>query len=67
MWNSNVVVNWDFDSGDSVGATTTESKNKYAAIAKKHPSNILALNHETERTSVCKDESIIYANDKFPV
>ncbi|KAG8706310.1 Carbohydrate esterase 4 protein [Ceratobasidium sp. 394] len=46
------LVNWDFDSGDSVGATPAQSKKSYDQIIAKHPSTILALNHETyERTA----------------
>jgi len=40
------VVIWDFDSGDSVGKTTSQSNKLYDDLAKKHPSNVLALNHE---------------------
>ncbi|KAH7334436.1 carbohydrate esterase family 4 protein [Rhizoctonia solani] len=46
------IVNWDFDSGDSVGATPAQSKASYDQIIAQRPSNILALNHETyERTA----------------
>ncbi|KAG8707104.1 Carbohydrate esterase 4 protein [Ceratobasidium sp. 423] len=41
------VAIWDFDSGDSVGATPAESKQRYTDIANQHPSTILTLNHET--------------------
>jgi peptidoglycan/xylan/chitin deacetylase (PgdA/CDA1 family) len=40
------LVNWDFDSGDSVGKTAAESNKAYDDLAKAHPSTILALNHE---------------------
>lgn len=40
------LVVWDFDSGDSVGESATQSNKDYDALAKKHPSTILALNHE---------------------
>lgn len=43
------VVIWDFDSGDSVGKTAAQSNKLYDNIAKKHPSTILALNHEVYR------------------
>ncbi|GJJ14797.1 hypothetical protein Clacol_009065 [Clathrus columnatus] len=46
------LVLWDFDSGDSDGATVQESKNSYTNTANAHPSNILALNHETYQTTV---------------
>ena len=41
------LVTWDFDSGDSTGSTPAQSNAAYDSIAKQHPSNILALNHET--------------------
>lgn len=34
-------------SGDSLGASAQESINRYDEVASKHPSSILALNHET--------------------
>ena len=40
------LVLWDLDSGDSTGSTAAESNSVYDHIVKKHPSNILALNHE---------------------
>lgn len=40
------LVTWDFDSGDSIGATASQSNKAYDALAKKRPSTILALNHE---------------------
>lgn len=46
------VVIWDFDSGDSVGASPAESKSRYDQVAARRPSNVLALNHEVyERTA----------------
>ncbi|CAE6462205.1 unnamed protein product [Rhizoctonia solani] len=46
------VAIWDFDSGDSTGATPAQSKQKYTDIANQRPSTILTLNHETyERTA----------------
>ena len=33
-------------SGDSVGLSAAESKKKYDEIARRHPSTVLALNHE---------------------
>ena len=41
------LVIWDFDSGDSTGATAAQSNAAYDKVAKKHPSTVLALNHET--------------------
>ncbi|KAG5730085.1 Chitin deacetylase [Termitomyces sp. T112] len=46
------LVNWDFDSGDSVGKTPEESKNLYDDVANEHPSTLLALNHEVYETTV---------------
>ncbi|TFK31165.1 carbohydrate esterase family 4 protein [Crucibulum laeve] len=40
------VVTWDFDSGDSTGASVTKQKSLYDAVVKKHPSTILSLAHE---------------------
>lgn len=40
------LVTWDFDSGDSVGVSPAQSDKDYDALVKKHPSTILALNHE---------------------
>ncbi|KIJ94301.1 carbohydrate esterase family 4 protein [Laccaria amethystina LaAM-08-1] len=46
-----VVAVWDFDSGDSTGSTPAQSEAAYDALIAKHPSNILALNHETQETT----------------
>jgi peptidoglycan/xylan/chitin deacetylase (PgdA/CDA1 family) len=46
-----VLAIWDFDSGDSVGATPAQSEASYDQIIGQHPSNILALNHETYETT----------------
>ncbi|KAH0584793.1 hypothetical protein H2248_008073 [Termitomyces sp. 'cryptogamus'] len=45
------LVIWDFDSGDSVGATPDESKDNYDELIDEHPQTILALNHETIETT----------------
>ncbi|KAG5726443.1 Chitin deacetylase, partial [Termitomyces sp. T112] len=45
------LVIWDFDSGDSVGATPDESKDDYDELIDEHPQTILALNHETIETT----------------
>lgn len=46
------LVTWDFDSGDSTGSTPAQSDSAYDALIKKHPSTILALNHEVyEKTA----------------
>ncbi|KAG6917729.1 hypothetical protein DXG01_001380 [Tephrocybe rancida] len=46
------LVIWDFDSGDSVGASVAQSEADYAALIAQHPSTILPLNHETIETTV---------------
>ena len=40
------LVNWSFDSGDSIGATPAESNAAHDKLVKDHPSSVLALNHE---------------------
>ncbi|KAL0564765.1 hypothetical protein V5O48_017276, partial [Marasmius crinis-equi] len=45
------LVNWDFDSGDSVGFTAPQSEDAYAKLIEKKPSTIIALNHETKETT----------------
>ena len=37
---------WDFDSGDTTGAPPQQSKDMYQQTVNRHPSTILALNHE---------------------
>ena len=44
------LVNWSFDSGDSIGATPAESNTAYDKLVKDHPSSVLALNHEVYST-----------------
>jgi len=46
------LVTWDFDSGDSMGATPAASEAAYAALADQNPVSILTLNHETIESSV---------------
>ncbi|PPQ79987.1 hypothetical protein CVT25_003047 [Psilocybe cyanescens] len=46
-----VLALWDFDSGDSTGSTPAQSEAAYSQLIAKHPSTILALNHETEETT----------------
>ncbi|KAH9821215.1 family 4 carbohydrate esterase [Melampsora americana] len=41
------VVNWNFDSGDSLGVSATESKNRYDQTARLFPRPQISLNHET--------------------
>ena len=45
------IAIWDFDSGDSTGATTQESISRYDTVIAQHPSTILSLNHETNQQS----------------
>jgi len=46
-----ILTLWDFDSGDSTGSTPAQSEAAYDGIIARHPSNILALNHETQETT----------------
>lgn len=46
------IVNWDFDSGDSLGVPIAQQRQRYTDVAAQHPNNILALNHETQSTTV---------------
>ncbi|CAE7229124.1 unnamed protein product [Rhizoctonia solani] len=46
------VVIWDFDSGDSTGASATKSKNDYKNLVARNPNTVLTLNHETIATTV---------------
>lgn len=57
------IVLWDFDSGDSVGASVAQSDTAYDELAMKHPKNILALNHETLETTA--KEVLPYAIKKL--
>lgn len=45
--NGQGIVIWDFDSGDSVGASAKQSETDYQNLAAKKPASILTLNHET--------------------
>ena len=44
------LVNWNFDSGDSIGAAPAESNGAYDKLVKDHPSSVLALDHEVYST-----------------
>ncbi|CUA70173.1 hypothetical protein RSOLAG22IIIB_00521 [Rhizoctonia solani] len=57
------IVIWDFDSGDSAGASATKSKNDYKNLIAKNPNNVLTLNHETYATTV--NDVIPYAIQQF--
>ncbi|KAF9444693.1 carbohydrate esterase family 4 protein [Macrolepiota fuliginosa MF-IS2] len=60
--NQSVVI-WDFDSEDSIGATPAQSESDYDQIISKHPSTILALNHEIHETTA--HQVLPYALDKL--
>lgn len=55
------MVTWDFDSGDSVGDSLSQSETLYRNIANQHPSNLLALNHETECKPIQSADRIAFA------
>jgi hypothetical protein len=42
-----IVLLWDLDTGDSIGASVAQSEKVYSDAVAKNPKNILALNHET--------------------
>ncbi|RDB28531.1 hypothetical protein Hypma_014946 [Hypsizygus marmoreus] len=46
------VVTWDFDSGDSVGASVAQQKTNYNNLVNRRPNTILALNHEVYSSTV---------------
>ncbi|KAF4615786.1 hypothetical protein D9613_012390 [Agrocybe pediades] len=46
------LVNWDFDSGDSVGVAASDQKARYDKIVQEHPETILSLEHEVHDTSI---------------
>ncbi|KAK0480212.1 carbohydrate esterase family 4 protein [Armillaria novae-zelandiae] len=58
------VVLWDFDSGDSVGASVQDSESTYDSTISQHPSTLLALNHETYVTKNSYDV-LPYAIEKL--
>lgn len=45
------VVNWSFDSEDSLGATANQSKASYDKLAKEFPKPQISLNHEPVQTT----------------
>lgn len=47
-----LVVNWDLDSEDSMGASAGRSIQLYRDRISQHPSSIMVLNHETYATTV---------------
>ncbi|KAF7327367.1 Carbohydrate esterase family 4 protein [Mycena kentingensis (nom. inval.)] len=46
------MIVWDFDSGDSTGATADQSKVEYDGLVNSSPPNALCLNHETSESTV---------------
>ncbi|KAJ7470816.1 carbohydrate esterase family 4 protein [Mycena latifolia] len=46
-----ILITWNFDSGDSVGKTWQQSEALYDKKIAKHPSTLIALNHETEENT----------------
>uniref|UniRef100_A0A0W0FMW8 Chitin deacetylase n=1 Tax=Moniliophthora roreri TaxID=221103 RepID=A0A0W0FMW8_MONRR len=42
------IIEWDFDSSDTLGHTADQIKADYAALIQRQPNNILMLNHETK-------------------
>lgn len=49
--NGQSIVIWDFDSGDSAGASVAQIEHAYQDIAERHPSTILTLNHDPKETT----------------
>ncbi|KAF8317960.1 carbohydrate esterase family 4 protein [Clavulina sp. PMI_390] len=50
--NGQIVVTWNQDSGDSVGATMTQQKAVYSNFIKKKSQKAIFLNHETYKSTV---------------
>jgi peptidoglycan/xylan/chitin deacetylase (PgdA/CDA1 family) len=46
------IVYWDFDSGDSVGASVDQQKANFDEVAANHPSTIMSLQHDVHETSI---------------
>jgi len=46
------LVNWDFDSGDSMGKTAAQSNQLYDQRVQQHPPSILTLNHDVFKSTV---------------
>ncbi|KDR67032.1 hypothetical protein GALMADRAFT_1133389 [Galerina marginata CBS 339.88] len=57
------LVNWDFDSGDSTGASVNQEKGRYDDLITRHPSTVLSLAHEIANASV--HEALPYAIQKL--
>ncbi|KAH6913603.1 chitin deacetylase [Coprinopsis sp. MPI-PUGE-AT-0042] len=46
------IVNWDFDSRDTSGASAAQSIQNYRALVANHPPSALTLNHEINESTV---------------
>ncbi|KAK4053622.1 hypothetical protein OIO90_003861 [Microbotryomycetes sp. JL221] len=46
------IVNWDVDSGDTAGLSTSQSIQRYNNILNSYPEGHIALNHETKQNTV---------------
>ncbi|KAF9036289.1 carbohydrate esterase family 4 protein [Panaeolus papilionaceus] len=46
------IVYWDFDSGDSVGASAEQQKANYDEVISRHPPTIMSLQHDVHETSI---------------
>ncbi|KDR68479.1 hypothetical protein GALMADRAFT_256706 [Galerina marginata CBS 339.88] len=57
------LVNWDFDSGDSTGASVDQQKGRYDDVVNRHPSTVLSLEHEVFDSSV--HQTLPYAIQKL--
>ncbi|KAJ6553544.1 carbohydrate esterase family 4 protein [Mycena vulgaris] len=57
------LVTWDFDSRDSLNATVQESEGYYDAVINTNITTLLALNHETQKTTA--QVLVGYAIDKL--
>ncbi|KAK4048531.1 hypothetical protein OIV83_004699 [Microbotryomycetes sp. JL201] len=45
------IVNWDVDSGDTAGLSTSQSIQRYNSILGSYPEGHIALNHETKQNT----------------
>lgn len=57
------LVNWDFDSGDSVGVSSIAQKARYDKLVEEHPNTVLSLEHEVHNSSIY--EVLPYAIQKL--
>ncbi|PPQ67968.1 hypothetical protein CVT24_003161, partial [Panaeolus cyanescens] len=46
------IVYWDFDSGDSVGASAEKQRSNYDEVVRNHPNTLLSLQHDVHETSI---------------